>query len=120
MSVVPCAQARVIEVLASKDARFRVAGQDKPQITLKPGEHVVLRITAERAKTWSRDGSVHGFTLLRASTRTKVPGWDLFLKPGTHDFTLVAPKEPGQYVAICSVICGPDHQAMRMKLNVVP
>src|SRR5215470_14442378 len=73
------AQARVIEVLADKDSRFKMPGQKHAEITLKAGEPVVLRIQARRGKTWSRDGAIHGFTLLHAKSRAKVPGWDFEL-----------------------------------------
>src|ERR1041384_3703014 len=75
-------QAHVIEVTADKDSRYKIAGQSKPEITLKAGEQVTLRITANKGKTWNRDGTIHGFTLLRASNRTKVPGWNLALQQG--------------------------------------
>jgi len=114
------AQTHVVEIVADKDSRFKIAGQSKPEITLKAGEQVVLRITANKAKTWNRDGSIHGFTLLRTSNRTKVPGWNFTLLPGTHEFQLAAPSEPGDYVVVCSVICSEDHENMNMKLVVVP
>lgn len=113
------AQPHVIEVLADKDSRFKMEGQSKPQLTLKAGEQVVLRITARKAKTWNRDGSLHGFTLLHAGNRSKVPGWNLVLLPGTHEFQLVAP-EAGEYVVVCTVICSEDHEGMNMKVVVVP
>ena len=114
------AQSHVVEIVADKDSRFKIAGQSKPEITLKAGEQVTLRITANKAKTWNRDGSIHGFTLLRASNRTKVSGWNLALLQGTHEFHLIAPSEPGDYVVVCSVICSEDHENMNMKLVVVP
>src|ERR1041384_8698863 len=75
-------QTHVIEVTADKDSRYKMTGQSKPEITLKAGEPVTLRITANKGKTWNRDGTIHGFTLLRASNRTKVPGWNLALQQG--------------------------------------
>ena len=72
-------QARVIEVTADKDSRFKIAGQNKAEITVKAGEQVILRISAHKGKTWNRDGSVHGFTLLRARDHHKISGWDLEL-----------------------------------------
>ena len=114
------AQLRVIEVTATKDSHYKIGGDTKPEITLKAGEHVVFRIAAQRAKTWNRDGSIHGFTLLRAHDRTKVPGWSLLLTPGTHDFEMTAPAEPGDYVVVCTVICSDDHEGMNMKMTVVP
>jgi heme/copper-type cytochrome/quinol oxidase subunit 2 len=114
------AQARVIEVLADKDSHFKVAGQSKPEITVKAGEQVTLKISARKGKTWNRDGTVHGFTLLRRKDHAKVPGWDLELRQGTQEFTLTAPSEPGEYEVLCTVICSEDHEGMRMKFVVLP
>jgi heme/copper-type cytochrome/quinol oxidase subunit 2 len=110
----------VIEVLAGKDSRFKVSGESKAEITLKAGERVTFRITAQKGKTWNRDGAVHGFTLLRARDRAKIPGWNFALTPGTHDFDLTAPLEPGEYVIVCTVICSEEHEGMNIKLVVVP
>ena len=120
MAVPAFGQARVIEVLADKDSHFKIAGQSHPEITVKAGEPLVLRVTARKGKTWNRDGTVHGFTLLRAKDHSKIPGWNLELKPGTQDFALTAPSEPGDYEVLCTVICSEDHEAMRMKFVVVP
>ena len=87
---------------------------------MKSGEPVLLRITASKAKSWNRDGSIHGFTLLRAKDRTKVEGWDLLLKPGKQEFQLTAPSEPGDYEVVCTVICSKDHEDMHMKFTVLP
>jgi heme/copper-type cytochrome/quinol oxidase subunit 2 len=114
------AQARVIEVTADRDSRYKIAGQRTPQITVKAGEQILLRVTAHRAKTWNRDGSIHGFTLLRAKDRTKVDGWDLLFKPGTQEFLLTVPTEPGAYEVVCTVICSEDHEGMHMKFTVLP
>jgi len=74
--------AHVIEIVADKDSRYKSPAGSKPEITLKAGEKVLLRVTARKAKSWNRDGSIHGFTLLRAGDRTKVPDWNLLLGPG--------------------------------------
>jgi len=111
---------RVIEVLADKDSRYKIAGEKKPKISVKAGEQVLLRITARKAKSWNRDGSVHGFSLLRAKDRSKVDGWDLLLKPGQQEFLMTAPQEPGEYVVVCTVICSQDHEGMSMKFVVTP
>lgn len=113
-------QTHVIEVLADKDSRYKIDGEKSPQITLKAGEPVLLRISARRGKTWNKDGAVHGFTLLRAKDHKKVPGWNLELHEGTEEFNLTAPLEPGEYQVICTVICSDDHESMRMKLLVLP
>ena len=114
------APARVIEITADKDSRYKMAGQRVPEITVKAGEQVLLRVTAHRAKSWNRDGSIHGFTLLRVKDRTRVEGWDLLFKPGTQEFLLTAPTEPGQYEVVCTVICSEEHEGMHMKFTVLP
>jgi heme/copper-type cytochrome/quinol oxidase subunit 2 len=114
------AQARVIELTADRDSRYKIAGMPAPEITVKAGEHIVLRVTARRGKSWNRDGSVHGFSLLRARDRTKVEGWDLLFKPGTQEFQMTAPAEPGEYVVVCTVICSEEHEGMHMKFTVLP
>jgi heme/copper-type cytochrome/quinol oxidase subunit 2 len=114
------AQAHVIEIVADKDSRYKSPDGGKPEITLKAGEQVLLRVSARKAKSWNRDGSIHGFTLLRAADRTKVQGWNLLLRPGQQEFQLTAPAEPGEYVVVCTVICSTDHEGMNMRLLVVP
>jgi len=113
-------QGRVIEVLADKDSQFKIAGMGHAEITVKAGEPVVLRVIARKGKTWNRDGTVHGFTLLRAKDHHKVSGWDLELKPGMQEFSLIAPAEPGEYEVLCTVICSEEHEGMRMKFVVLP
>jgi heme/copper-type cytochrome/quinol oxidase subunit 2 len=114
------AQAHLIEVTADSDSRYKITGQRVPEITVKAGEQVLLRVTARKAKTWNRDGSIHGFSLLRAKDRSRVEGWDLLFKPGKQEFVLTAPAEPGEYVVVCTVICSEDHEGMHMKFTVVP
>jgi heme/copper-type cytochrome/quinol oxidase subunit 2 len=114
------AQARVIEVTADCDSRYKIAGQRTPEITVKAGEQILLRVTANRGKSWNRDGSIHGFTLLRAKDRTRVEGWDLLFKPGKQEFLLTVPNEPGAYEVVCTVICSEDHEGMHMKFTVLP
>ena len=114
------AQAHVIEFTADSDSRYKISGQRTPEITVKAGEPLLLRVTANRGKSWNRDGSVHGFTLLRAKDRTKVDGWDLLFKPGKQEFLLTAPNEPGAYEVVCTVICSEEHEGMHMKFTVLP
>ena len=114
------AQVHMIELVADKDSRYKTPEGGKPEITLKAGEQVLLRISARKAKSWNRDGSIHGFTLLRAGDRSKVEGWNLLLRPGQQEFQLTAPSEPGEYVVVCTVICSEDHEGMHMRLLVVP
>lgn len=114
------AQPRVIEILADSDSHYKIHGQKDPEIVAKPGELLTLRITARKADMEDRDGSVHGLTLLRAKDKKPVDGWDLTLKPGTQDFTMTAPTEPGEYILECTVICSPDHDGMTMRFVVEP
>lgn len=127
LAMLPCAggqdhvaQTRIIELLADSDSRYKIAGERIPEITVKAGEQLLLRVTARRGKSWNRDGSIHGFSLLRAKDRTKVEGWDLLFKPGKQEFQLTAPAEPGEYVVVCTVICSEDHEGMHMKFTVLP
>ena len=112
--------ARVIEILADHDSRYKMAGQKNPVITVKAGEQITLRIAAKKAKSTNRDGSIHGFTLLRAKDRKPVPDWDFLLKPGTQEYTAAAPSEAGEYIVVCTVICSQDHEGMNMRLVVLP
>ena len=114
------AQVHVVEIVADKDSRYKSPDGGKPEIALKAGEQVLLRVSARKAKSWNRDGSIHGFTLLRAGDRTKVQGWNLLLRPGQQEFQLTAPSEPGEYVVVCTVICSADHEGMNMRLLVAP
>ena len=108
--------ARLIEVVADKDNRFKVPGQKKPVITVKAGEVIRLQITARKGPEWHKDGWVHSFTI----TALKDQGWDLQLKEGLKEFVLVAPEEPGEYKVECLVMCGKGHEEMRMTLVVTP
>ncbi len=107
---------RTFEVIAAKDNTFKVVGLKKPAINVKAGEVIRLRITAFKGTEWKKDGTVHSFTV----TKLKDQGWDLPLKEGTREFTLVAPSEPGEYVVECTVMCGKGHDDMKMKIVVIP
>ena len=120
ISAAALGQARVIQVLADKNSQFKVPGQSRPEITLRAGESLVLRIEARKGKSWNRDGAVHGFTMIRAKDRAKVPGWDFELKSGTQEFAVTAPSEPGEYLVLCTVICSTEHEDMNMKVVVLP
>ncbi len=114
------AQTHIIEITADHDSRYKIAGMRTPEITVKAGEPILLKVTANRGKSWNRDGSIHGFTLLRARDRTRVDGWDLLFKPGKQEFQMTAPAEPGEYEVVCTVICSEDHEGMHMKFTVLP
>jgi heme/copper-type cytochrome/quinol oxidase subunit 2 len=114
------AQGHIIELTADSDSRYKMAGMRTPEIVVKAGEQVVLRVTANRGKSWNRDGSIHGFSLLRPKDHSHVEGWDLLFKPGKQEFQLTAPTEPGEYEVVCTVICSEDHEGMHMKFKVLP
>ena len=116
----PVQAPHVIEILADHDSRFKMAGLKEPMITVHAGEQLTLRITAIKAKNHNRDGSIHGFALLRAKDRSRVPGWDFVLKPGVQEIMQNAPSEPGEYVVVCTVICSSEHEGMHMRFVVVP
>jgi hypothetical protein len=111
---------RVIEVIAGHDSRYKIEGQSKPSITVTANEKILLRVTAIRAKQSNRDGSIHGFSLLRPKDHQPVPGWELLLKPGVQEYALTAPAEPGEYQVVCTVICSEGHEQMIMKFIVEP
>jgi heme/copper-type cytochrome/quinol oxidase subunit 2 len=110
---------RVVEILADKDSRYKIGGQVSPTLTLRAGEEVQFRITARKAKTLNRNGSIHGFALIRKKDGAKVSDWDLELKPGTQEFVLKVPAEPGEYEIVCTVICSDSHEDMHMKVIVI-
>jgi len=105
---------RMIEVIADKDNTFKVPGEKKPILTVKPGEQIVLRITSHFGGEQARDGAQHSFV----AKKLRDQGWDIRLKEGTHDFALTAPREQGEYLIECTVKCGRGHDDMNMKLVV--
>jgi heme/copper-type cytochrome/quinol oxidase subunit 2 len=111
---------RVIEVTAGHDSRYKIEGMSKPSITVTANEKILLRVTAIRAKQNNRDGSIHGFSLLRPKDHQPVPGWELLLKPGVQEFLLTAPAGPGEYLVVCTVICSEGHEGMNMRFIVEP
>ena len=112
-------QIRVVEILADKDSRYKIGRQTSPTLTFKAGEEVQFRITARKAKTRNRNGSIHGFALIRRKDGAKFADWDLELKPGIQEFILKVPSEPGEYEIVCTVICSEGHEDMHMKVIVV-
>ena len=90
-------QPRVVEISAK---RFEFTPKE---ITLKRGEPVTLRVTAE-----DRD---HG--LLQEDL-----GIDLDLKPGQAAEITLTPQTAGRFVAICDDFCGSGHGNMKMVINV--
>ncbi len=112
-------QPRVIEILADHDSLFKIGKQASPTLTFKAGEEIQFRITARKAHSLNRNGSIHGFALIRKRDGAKFSDWDLELKPGTQEFVLKVPAEPGQYEIVCTVICSDGHEDMHMKVIVV-
>jgi hypothetical protein len=108
---------RVIELTADKDSRYRQGDKVAPTIEVSPGEHLILRITAVKAKQLARDGSVHGLALLDKDENA-VSGWHFYLHPGVQDLEVTAPTQPGRYMAVCIVICSDMHEDMGFTLVV--
>ena len=105
---------KAYEVLADGDNVFKMPGQKKPVITVKAGQVVKLKIVGKKGTEMAKDGSVHSFTI----NALKDQGWDLPVKEGVNEYTVVAPTEPGEYVVECAVKCGNGHDDMKMKLVV--
>jgi heme/copper-type cytochrome/quinol oxidase subunit 2 len=105
---------KTYEVLADGDNVFKMPGQKKPVITVKAGQVVKLKIVGKKGTEMAKDGSVHSFTI----NALKDQGWDLPVKEGVNEYTVVAPAEPGEYVIECAVKCGNGHEDMKMKLVV--
>lgn len=110
-------QPRVIELTADKDSRYRMGKAVSPTIEVTAGEHLVLRITATKAKEVARDGSIHGLALLDKD-QNAVPGWSFYLHPGVQELAVVAPMKPGRYSAVCTIICSDMHDGMGFTLVV--
>jgi hypothetical protein len=107
---------RVIEMVADADDRFKLPGQKEQILVLKAGEDITLRITAKFGGARGFDGSVHGFFVRELRTQ----GWTARLKEGTQELHLTAPTKSGEYFIECTVVCGPGHGEMRMKMVVEP
>lgn len=108
---------RMIELTADKDSRYRQGDKVAPTIEVSPGEHLILRITAVKARQVARDGSVHGLALLDKNENA-VPGWRFYLHPGVQDLEVTAPTQTGRYMAVCIVICSDMHEDMGFTLVV--
>ena len=73
------------------------------QITVKRGEPVTLRVSAE-----DRD---HGFY-------QKDLGIDLDLSPDHPTDVTITPEKTGHFVVICDHFCGSGHGNMKMVINI--
>ena len=107
---------KTVEVIAGNDNTFKVTGQKKPVITVKAGQVIKLHVIGKKGGEWAKDGSVHSLTI----NSLKDQGWDLPVKEGSNDFTIVAPSTPGEYTIECAIKCGEGHEDMKMKLVVTP
>ncbi len=104
---------QVVELIADKDNRFKLSGGGHGALVLRSDEPVKFKITAYFGGEKSRDGAVHSFVV----RSLRDAGWDVRLKEGVNEFTLVAPKR-GDYLIECTVKCGPGHDGMNMKMQV--
>ena len=100
-----------MEIIAESDNRFHVIGEKTPVIHARPGERLRLRITAHKGQEIARDGAVHSLVV----RKLREQGWDLRLYEGTQEFTVNAPASSGEFLAECTVKCGPGHDDMRLQ-----
>jgi hypothetical protein len=109
-------QPRVIQITATSDNKFKVAGQKVPSITVKPKEVLKFQITSqwgdEKDPKWP--GCPHSFSVKGYEDQ----GWNKCLKEGKNEFVLVAPSKPGEYKIECLAKCGKGHDDMNMKMIV--
>jgi heme/copper-type cytochrome/quinol oxidase subunit 2 len=106
----------VIQITADHDNKFKVKGEKKPVITVKPDEVIKFQVLARKGTELDpkRPGCVHSFTV----RELKDQGWDVCLKEGMNEFVLAAPSRPGEYMIECMAKCGPGHDDMNMKMVV--
>jgi heme/copper-type cytochrome/quinol oxidase subunit 2 len=107
---------KTIEILAGHDNTFLVTGQKKAIITVKAGQLIKLRVIGKKGTEAAKDGTVHSLTI----NALKDQGWDLQVKEGVNEYTVVAPPSAGEYTIECTVKCGDGHDDMKMKLVVTP
>ena len=109
-------QPRVIEISATSDNKFKVAGSKAPVITVKPKEVIKFKIKSEwgdeKDPKWP--GCPHSFSVKGLEDQ----GWNKCLKPGMNEFVLVTPATPGTYKIECLAKCGKGHDDMNMKMIV--
>jgi len=74
------------------------------EITLKKGQPVVIVLTSADV--------THGFRIPELKIDVQIPAG------GTKEVD-VKPQRTGDFVAHCSVFCGPGHASMAMKVHVV-
>jgi cytochrome c oxidase subunit II len=97
-SIVRAEEPKRIEITAK---RFTY---EPGEITLKKGQPVVLVI-----KSMDVD---HGFRVRELNVDVKIPA-------GAPREVQLTPQKTGDFVAHCSVFCGPGHGSMALKLHVV-
>jgi plastocyanin len=104
----------MVELVADKDNRFKLANGQKGPVELKAGETVTFKINSLFGGEKARDGAVHSFVVRKLRDQ----GWSVRLKEGVQEFTLTAPPA-GKYLIECTVECGPGHDEMNMQMIVV-
>lgn len=77
---------------------------DPGEITLKKGQPVVLVLKSVDV--------AHGLRVRELNIDAKIPA-------GGQKEVQFTPQKTGDYVAHCSVFCGPSHGSMALKLHVV-
>ena len=101
-AIVPAMGGAAAPRVISMRARRFVFIPDK--LALKPGETVVLAITAEDV--------IMGFSAPDFSVRADLP-------PGKAvEVRLTAPKKRGTYTFLCDIFCGSGHESMSGTISV--
>lgn len=77
---------------------------DPGEITLKKGQPVVL--------VFKSMDVTHGFRVRELNVDVKIP-------VGDSKEVKLTPQKTGDFIAHCSVFCGPNHGSMALKLHVV-
>jgi heme/copper-type cytochrome/quinol oxidase subunit 2 len=107
---------RLIEIEATSKNLFKVKGQNDNTITVKPNEVLRFKVKSEYGdeKDPEWPGCAHSFSLKGYEEQ----GWNVCLPPGTTEFVLVAPSDPGKYKIECLAKCGKGHDDMFMMMIV--
>jgi plastocyanin len=103
----------IVELIADKDNRFKLANAQSDKVELKAGETVKFRVTSHFGGEKARDGAEHSFVVRKLRDK----GWSVRLYEGVQEFTLTAPSA-GKYLIECTVECGKNHDNMNFPMVV--
>jgi heme/copper-type cytochrome/quinol oxidase subunit 2 len=90
-----------IDVVATADQKFAP-------------DHIVLHVNKRQTLRFTSSGGVHGI----ASPDLGIPA--TMIMPDKSVSFAVTPKKAGAYVLPCTIVCGPNHADMALKVEVKP